>query len=74
MFESKEDDDPNVQEQIKAVLASSGPLADLQLLQSESESKSDFPGDGDEGGDPNETKQYYQGQENEAANDSRFKT
>ena len=29
MFESEEDDNPEVQEQIKAVLASSGPLADL---------------------------------------------
>ena len=73
MFESKEDDDPEVQEQIKAVLASSGPLADLQLSESEDEFESDSPGDGDEGGDPNETKQYYQGQENEAAKDSRLK-
>ena len=52
MFESEEDDDPEVQEQIKAVLASSGPLADLQLSESEDESKSDTPGDDDEGGDP----------------------
>ena len=70
MFESKEDDDPEVQKQIKAVLASSGPLADLQLSESEDESESDSPGDGDKGGDPNKTKQYYQGQENEAAKDS----
>ena len=51
MFESEEDDDPEVQEQIKAVLASSGPLGDLQLLESESDS----PGDDDDEGDPNET-------------------
>ena len=38
MFESKEDDDPEVQEQIKTVLASSGLLGDLQLLESEDES------------------------------------
>ena len=54
-------------------MASSGPLADLQLSESEDESESDSPGDGDEGGDPNETKQYYQGQENEAAKDSGLK-
>ena len=39
MFESEEDDDPEVQEQIKTVLASSGPLGDLQLSESEDESE-----------------------------------
>ena len=73
MFESEEDDDPEVQEQIKAVLASSGPLGDLQLSESEDESESDSPGDDDDEGDPNETKQYYKGQEDEAAKDSRLK-
>ena len=73
MFESEEDDDPTVQEQIKAVLASSGPLADLQLSESKDESESDSPGDDNEGGDPNKTKQYYQGQEDEAAKDSGLK-
>ena len=73
MFESEEDDNPEVQEQIKAVLASSGPLADLQLSESEDESESDTPGDDDEGGDPNKTKQYYQGQEDKAAKDSGLK-
>ena len=73
MFESEEDDDPKVQEQIKAVLASSGPLANLQLSESEDESESDSPGDDNEGGDLNETKQYYQGQEDEAAKDSGLK-
>ena len=58
MFESEEDDDPKVQEQIKAVLASSGPLGDLQLSESEDESESDSPGDDDDEGDPNKTKQY----------------
>ena len=48
MFESEEDDDPEVQEQIKAVLASSGPLGDLQLSESEDESESDSPGDDDD--------------------------
>ena len=74
MFESEEDDDPEVQEQIKAVLASSGPLGDLQLSESEDESESDSPGDDDDEGDLNETKQYYQGQEDEAAKNSGLKT
>ena len=43
MFESKEDDDPEVQKQIKAILASSGPLGDLQLSESENESRVRFP-------------------------------
>ena len=70
MFESEEDDDPEVQEQIKTVLASSGPLGDLQL--SEDESESDSPGGDDDEGDPNETKQYYQGEEDEVVKDSRL--
>ena len=73
MFESEEDDDPKVQEQIKTVLASSGLLGDLQLLESGDESESDSPGDDDDEGDPNETKQYYKGQEDEAAKDSGLK-
>ena len=73
MFESDDEDDAEVQEQIKAVLAESGPLDDLQLSESEDESESDTPDDDDDGGDPNETKQYYQGQEDETAKDSRLK-
>ena len=73
MFESDDEDDAEVQEQIKAVLAESGPLNDLQLSESEDESKSDTPDDYDDWGDPNETKQYYQGQEDETAKDSRSK-
>ena len=73
MFESEEDDDPEVQEQIKTVLASSNLLGDLQLSESEDESESDSPGDDDNEGDPNETKQYYQGEEDEAAKDSELK-
>ena len=49
MFESEDEDDAEVQEQIKAVLAETGPLGDLQLSESESD-------DDDDGGDPNETK------------------
>ena len=73
MFESDDEDDAEVQEQIKAVLAESGPLDDLQLSDSEDESESDTPDDDDDGGDPNETKQYYQGQEDETAKDSKLK-
>ena len=74
MFESEEDDDPEVQEQIKAVLADTGPLGDLQLSESEEGSESDSPGDDDDGGDPNKTKQYYQGQEDETAKDPGLKS
>ena len=73
MFESDDEDDAEVQEQIKAVLAESGPLDDLQLSESEDKSESDTPDDNDDGGDPNETKHYYQGQEDEMAKDSRLK-
>ena len=73
MFESNDEDDTEVQEQIKAVLAESGPLDDLQLSESEDESELDTPDDDDDGGDLNETKQYYQGQEDETAKDSRLK-
>ena len=70
MFESEEDDDSEVQEQIKTVLASSGPLGDLQLSESEDDSESGSPGGNDDEGDLNETKQYYKGEEDEAAKDS----
>ena len=73
MFESEEDDDPEVQEQIKTVLASSGLLGDLQLSESKDESESDSPGDDDDEGDLNKTKQYYKGQEDEAVKDSGLK-
>ena len=73
MFESEEDDDAEVQEQIKTVLASSGPLGDLQLSESEDESESDSLGSDDNEGDPNETKQYYKGEEDEAVKDSKLK-
>ena len=50
MFESDDEDDAEVQEQIKAVWAESGPLDDLQLSESEDESESDSPDDDDDGG------------------------
>ena len=50
MFESEDEDDAEVQEQIKAVLAATGPLGDTQLSESEDESESDTPDDDDDGG------------------------
>ena len=73
MFESEEDDDPEVQEQIKTVLASSALLGDLQLSESEDDSESDSPSSDDDEGDPNKTKQYYKDQEDEAVKDSGLK-
>ena len=73
MFESDDEDNAKVQEQIKAVLAESGPLGDLQLSESEDEFELDSPDDDDNGGDPNKTKHYYQGQEDGMAKDSGLK-
>ena len=73
MFEFEEDDDPEVQEQIKKILASSGLLCDLQLSESEDESESDSRSSDDDEGDLNKTKQYYKDQEDEAVKDSGLK-
>ena len=73
MFESEEDDDPEVRDQIKTVLASSGLVGDLQLSESKDESESGSPGDDDDDGDLNKTKQYYKGEEDEVAKDSGLK-
>ena len=73
MFESEEDDDPEAQEQIKMVLASTGLLGDLQLSESEDDSESDSPSSDDDEGDPNKTKQYYKDQVDEVAKDSGLK-
>ena len=72
MFESEEDDDPEVQEQIKMVLANTDLLGDLQLSESEDESESDSPSSDDDEGDPNKTKQYYR-DEDEAVKGSGLK-
>ena len=69
MFNSKEDDDSEMQEQIQAALASTGLLGELQLSESEDESKPGPPGSNDDEGDPNETKQYFKGQEEGAVKD-----
>ena len=54
-------------------MASSGPLGDLQLSESKDEPESGSPGGDDDEGDSNETKQYYKGEEDEAAKDSGLK-
>ena len=45
----------------------------IYSCQSEVESELDSPGNDDDEGDPNETKQYYKGHEDEAAKDSGLK-
>ena len=63
LFESEEEDKPKVKKQIKAALDTMGPLGDLMLSEDESGSKSESSdNNSDDGEDPNETKQYYQGQ------------
>ena len=63
MFESEEEDDPEVKKQIEAVLDRADLLGDLILSEPEDESESESP-DGDDGDeDLNETKRYYEGQE-----------
>ena len=63
MFESKEEDDPEVKKQIEAALDKTGPLGDLMLLEPEDESESESSDDDEDDEDLNETKRYYEGQE-----------
>ena len=63
MFESEEEDDPKVKKQIEAVLDKMGLLGDLMLSEPESESESESSDDDDDDEDLNETKCYYEGQE-----------
>ena len=63
MFESEEEDDPEVKKQIEAALDKTGLLGDLMLSEHEDESESKSSDDDD--GDLNETKRYYEGQEEE---------
>ena len=65
MFESKEEDDPKVKKQIEAVLDKTGLLGDLMLSEPEDESESESSNDDDDDEDLNETKRYYEGQEEE---------
>ena len=63
MFESEEEDDPEIKKQIEAVLDKTGLLGDLMLSEPEDESESESSDDDDDGEDLNETKRYYEGQE-----------
>ena len=63
MFESEEEDDPEIKKQIEAVLDETGLLGDLMLSGPEDESESESSDDDDDGEDLNETKWYYKGQE-----------
>ena len=63
MFESEGEDDPEVKKQIEAVLDKTGLLGDLMLSEPENESESESSGDDDDDEDLNETKRYYEGQE-----------
>ena len=62
MFESEEEDDPDLKKQIEAALDKTGLLGDLMLSEPEDESKSESSDDDDED-DPNKTKRYYEEQE-----------
>ena len=63
MFESEEEDDPEVKKQIEAALDKTGLLGDLMLSEPEDESESESSDDDDNDEDLNETKWYYEDQE-----------
>ena len=63
MFESKEEDDPEVKKQIEAVLDKMGLLGDMMLSEPEDESESESSNEDDDDEDLNNTKRYYEGQE-----------
>ena len=62
MFESKEEDDPKLKKQIEDALDKTGLLRDLMLSEHEDESESKSSNDDDDD-DLNETKRYYEDQE-----------
>ena len=61
MFESEEEDDPKIKKQIEATLGETILLGDLML--SEHEDESDSESSDDDNDDLDETKQYYEDQE-----------
>ena len=64
MFESEEEDDPKIKKQIEATLGETILLGDLMLLEHEDESDSHFKSsDDDNDDDLDETKRYYEDQE-----------
>ena len=62
MFESEEEDDPEIKKQIEAALDETDLLGDLMLSEHEDESESESSNDDDDD-DPDETKRYYEDQE-----------
>ena len=64
MFESEEEDDPEIKKQIEAALDETGLLGDLMLSEHDDESKSESSDD-DDNDDLDETKRYYEDQEEE---------
>ena len=65
MFESEEEEDPEIKKQIEAALDETGLLGELMLLEheDESESESSSDNDNDDDDDLDETKRYYEDQE-----------
>ena len=62
MFESKEEDDPEIKKQIEAALDAMGLMEELMLSEHNDESKSESSDD-DNNDDLDETKRYYEDQE-----------
>ena len=62
MFESEEEDDPEIKKQIEAALDVTGLMEELMLLEQDEESESESSHDDDKD-DLDETKQYYTDQE-----------
>ena len=65
MFESEEEDDPEEKKKIEAVLDKTGLLGELMLSEPDDDSESESPDDDDDDENLNETKRYYEGQEEE---------
>ena len=63
MFESEEEDDPELKKQIEAALDKMDLLGDLMLSEHEDESESESSDDDDDNDDLNETKRYCKDQE-----------
>ena len=62
MFESEEEDDPEIKKQIEAALDATGLMEELMLSEHDDESKSESSDD-DDNEDLDETKRYYEDQE-----------
>ena len=63
MFESEEEDDPEIKKQVEAALDETGLLGDLMLSEHDDESESESSDDDNNDDDLDETKQYYEDQE-----------